>query len=555
VLFRSIQPAVLKAAEQATDQPKKDLSESVTKEEKRSARPAPIFSQIGAVINQNIKKDKEEDEDDEDMSKGRRQVASVIKVSDRKYSVPKSMQPNKKILLTALDAANNSVQTKPAFKESIADQKLREIRSRRFDSERSNGRASGAAEPKLELFSSHYKKKDDDENRSKRLRGFNQDKRQAVLTSDGMEPKTDRRTIVTSGSDRRQVQINTTDATAPTDIMMDTMDEEKTTSNSDDNQAGLNSEPAFIVTLTGLNDEKFLKNLNKTPNKRTVSDMNEEEEMSFANELDYDEEEELMDADAAGKQEADGDKLKKKLVRCTFWPMCDKGEHCPFLHPNKPCQAFPSCTFGQQCHYLHPSCRFDGFCTRLDCTYTHVIKKPAAPVEVAPVKVEQAGEKQAPAAETNGSATSNGAAPKITINNIQPSIYKNYGQSENQSGTTVAANGGGGQLDQANGKNFSLNNTSSIRMPRAAVSSPYFKGISPAFPFSSNQYSLINRTTNPSASLTINCKYANMCKNPKCIYVHPNLPQKSQLKWTALSNATNLNDTQPNPVAQPELKS
>ena len=466
----AIQPAVSKAAEPTIDQPQKDLTESVSKDERKSSRPAPIFSQIGAVINQNIKKDKEEEEDDdEELTKGRKQVASVIKVSDRKYSVPKSMQPNKKILLTALDAANSSVQAKPAFKESIADQKLREIRSRRFDTERATGRVNGGAEPKLELFSSHYKKKDDDENRSKRLRGFNQDKRQAVLTSDGLEQKTDRRTIITSGSDRRQVQINTTDVTAASDTMMDTMDEGKSITNSNDNQACLNSEPAFIVTLTGLNDEKFLKNLKKTPNKRTVSDMNEEE-MSFANELDYDEEEELMDADADGKQECDGDKLKKKLVRCTFWPMCDKGEHCPFLHPNKPCQAFPSCTFGQQCHYLHPSCRFDGFCTRLDCTYTHVIKKPAAAVEVAPLKVEQAGEKPA-AAETNASTNSNGAAPKITINKIQPSIYKNYGQSENQSATTVAANGGGvSQLDQANGKNFNMNNTSSIRMPRAAAS-------------------------------------------------------------------------------------
>ena len=28
-----------------------------------------------------------------------------------------------------------------------------------------------------------------------------------------------------------------------------------------------------------------------------------------------------------------------------------------------------------------------------------------------------------------------------------------------------------------------------------------------------------------------------MCKNPNCPYVHPNLPQKNQLKWTA-SNST-----------------
>lgn len=30
-----------------------------------------------------------------------------------------------------------------------------------------------------------------------------------------------------------------------------------------------------------------------------------------------------------------------------------------------------------------------------------------------------------------------------------------------------------------------------------------------------------------------NCKFGNLCKNPKCVYIHPNLPQKSQLKWVA----------------------
>jgi hypothetical protein len=35
-----------------------------------------------------------------------------------------------------------------------------------------------------------------------------------------------------------------------------------------------------------------------------------------------------------------------------------------------------------------------------------------------------------------------------------------------------------------------------------------------------------------------------MCKNPKCIYVHPNIPHTSQLKWTAaLANSTNLTST------------
>jgi hypothetical protein len=28
-----------------------------------------------------------------------------------------------------------------------------------------------------------------------------------------------------------------------------------------------------------------------------------------------------------------------------------------------------------------------------------------------------------------------------------------------------------------------------------------------------------------------------MCKNPNCPYIHPNLPQKFQLKWTAANSS------------------
>ena len=56
-----------------------------------------------------------------------------------------------------------------------------------------------------------------------------------------------------------------------------------------------------------------------------------------------------------------------------------------------------------------------------------------------------------------------------------------------------------------------------------------------------NQYSLINRasgqanaTTTPAvaATLAINCKFGALCKNYRCMYAHPRLPLKSQLRWT-----------------------
>jgi hypothetical protein len=100
------------------------------------------------------------------------------------------MQPNKKILLKAVDAANSSVTSHSLSKKadanlSIADQKLIEIRSRRF-----NG-TDGATE----LFTSHYKQSssttpvaskdkslDLEEGRTKRLKNQQTtDKRKSII--------------------------------------------------------------------------------------------------------------------------------------------------------------------------------------------------------------------------------------------------------------------------------------------------------------------------------------------------------------------------------------
>lgn len=64
-------------------------------------------------------------------------------------------------------------------------------------------------------------------------------------------------------------------------------------------------------------------------------------------------------------------KVKKQNTRCVFWPNCEKADLCPFLHPSKPCLVFPNCPFGPACHYVHPPCRYDEFCARFDCPFTH----------------------------------------------------------------------------------------------------------------------------------------------------------------------------------------
>ncbi|PIC23342.1 hypothetical protein B9Z55_017075 [Caenorhabditis nigoni] len=57
--------------------------------------------------------------------------------------------------------------------------------------------------------------------------------------------------------------------------------------------------------------------------------------------------------------------------RCVFWPKCTKKEACPFAHPTTNCKNFPNCTYGNRCLFIHPQCRFDRFCTKKHCPFTH----------------------------------------------------------------------------------------------------------------------------------------------------------------------------------------
>ncbi len=194
-----------------------------------------ISSCIGAVINRKSResdkpasssrssKRREEHqdaemEDEEDMRSKRKSstLSSVIRVSDRKYTVPKSMQPNKQILLKALNDANNSVSDRSHrssrdshrhHARSSADEKLDKIRLQRSsrhrdDEERevssdrddlSNSYSkriikSKNVDNKLELFSQHYHKKmiseeEENEGSAKRLKVSSSSQNQGFGTS------------------------------------------------------------------------------------------------------------------------------------------------------------------------------------------------------------------------------------------------------------------------------------------------------------------------------------------------------------------------------------
>lgn len=85
-----------------------------------------------------------------------------------------------------------------------------------------------------------------------------------------------------------------------------------------------NNNTKFIVTLKGV-DESRLFDANANGQKRKLSDDHDVNE---------NEQDEAMDLD----EDAENSPAKKRKIRCTFWPACDKGADCPYVHPNKPCE-------------------------------------------------------------------------------------------------------------------------------------------------------------------------------------------------------------------------
>lgn len=188
------------------------------------------------------------------------------------------------------------------------------------------------------------------------------------------------------------------------------------------------------MTFAGLDDQYT----NKLTKKRSFNEMNELDELDYDETYgDYPLESEEMEMNMEEDQmEGLEDEMtdgthqlpryqKKKPIRCSYWPACEKGNACMFIHPNKPCTTFPNCPFGQQCHYIHPNCRFDGFCTRPDCPFTHTAKK--QPPQHAPQQTVPS----ASGSQTNvvigdiaikqpaNLGKQPAEAPKVTINKIQ----------------------------------------------------------------------------------------------------------------------------------------
>lgn len=459
-------------------------------------------------------------------------------------------KPVKNILLRAVDDANKSVnkdESSAAAKKSIADQKLEEIRARRRAENDSN-------------LSKRLSYPTTDENRPKRLRTTTSELDHDLNDTSKQQPRQVVRQVVerrtTATTNKQEDESDEEDDGIRIELNSSTKQDQSksttaTTNMGDEQQesSGDNGEKStkFIVTLAGVDETQFAKPANNNRRRGGLFD-DQDEELIYEGDADFDmANDEQMAADQqlftdsyrSGDDMMDQEEynnmtsteqemrqmshqVKKKPVRCTFWPNCEKGDAaCPFVHPSKPCTAFPNCPFGAACHYIHPTCRFDGFCARPDCPFTHYVvaaKKPPPPIATT-----DAMQTETSTATTTTQRTS---APKITINKIQQPYYSLVNNGASQETLPTAANQVAPNQTMIRPAFNPTLPASNIRPPTSATAPQQF-----------GQYTLINRT-NTVATIPINCKYGSLCKNPKCMFTHTTLPPKSQLKWVAPSQTS-----------------
>lgn len=151
--------------------------------------------------------------------------------------------------------------------------------------------------------------------------------------------------------------------------------------------------PKFIVTLDGVDsdmEDKYDVQVKKEKKKKKSKKNTEVDDYEEIDTTDVTEEVKptlemaapekpvikqiTFDLEAAPDDEDSSQSKNKQAEKCKFWPDCKNGDDCPFYHPTVTCRSFPNCRFGESCRFIHPPCKFDGRCTNSVCPYTHKLK-------------------------------------------------------------------------------------------------------------------------------------------------------------------------------------
>ncbi|KAK2160590.1 hypothetical protein NP493_1638g00001 [Ridgeia piscesae] len=357
-------------------------------------------SAIGAVLKHDIYDDDEYDPYNPFVGS----VASVVKVTERKSSVPKPLQANKSLLFRAMSDAQQSIEqasrrrtgngsVRPPIASSTPESEVGCKRARfmyRTGGERiprprpryTNATYTPTPTTPQSVAPLYSRSSRDDPRRQLHVSAV-----QARNTDQGFweegskmeEGLFDSRTVQSHDTPPADVK------TARPRLNLTGLDVAGILLSRPPDDATSPLSPKFVVTLDGA-DPRLLQ--------KDISMFDSDEDMA-SDGGEWDGEGEGMGGviggsnvvrvmpQRAARQSPDfstieGDRLVEscgkfqRRKRCTFWPKCKSGDRCKYHHPTVPCRDFRKCSFGaDNCFFVHPTCKFNASCTRVNCPYTH----------------------------------------------------------------------------------------------------------------------------------------------------------------------------------------
>ncbi|GAB1600022.1 zinc finger CCCH domain-containing protein 14-like isoform X2 [Argonauta hians] len=341
----------------------------------------------GSIVGSVIRRSSDEEEEYDPYNPSYGTVASVVRVTERKSSIPPELQANKCLLMKAVSDAHKSLAMeekrnpdppgiKPMFHE-VPEKKLKmseRIRGKRPLFSQSSKLAEQnhpiteqyifAGDNDDELEAGQNKMRHVEHNKVgqriavlKRLETpkLNEDSRDTSIAEIDLDED-----IQLSNDDL--IEETTVEPPSPARIVKKNKKEEK-------------EKTQFIVTLNGyeVNKTNSISSKDQTEIDSSVQYQVKKISPLAFNVSDTTDEDEEMD-------ENKNSSLQMTTEKCRYWPSCQNGDHCKYYHPTTTCSKFPKCKFGQSCLYIHPKCKFDAKCSRTDCPFSHSFSKTAAPL-------------------------------------------------------------------------------------------------------------------------------------------------------------------------------
>ncbi|XP_067938621.1 zinc finger CCCH domain-containing protein 14-like isoform X2 [Watersipora subatra] len=284
-------------------------------------------------------------------------MASVIKIADRKSSVPAELQANNKLLLKAMADVTKSFGPPSLEVHDLSSSSERSSKAQKPKRLPAKDRI-GLARSKPPMFErlqgwvprEYSRSRSRSPMRSNDLDNYDERELMERLKVIQERKKQSQEAFIASHISKKEIH-------SPSKIRQRQASE-------DVDIADIPQSPNFVVTLDGATEMSKLFN-------RTFG----EDELERLETLSTSPEEDLS---------LDNNVLPDDTSNtlCRFLPHCKAGDACLFYHPM--CKNLSNCRFGSACKYKHPKmktasgamCKYDRACTRPTCPFTH--SKPQA---------------------------------------------------------------------------------------------------------------------------------------------------------------------------------